>query len=168
MPQSQGKPIPLDTLTIRHERLARDFTASSLQNGLFATSYGAGFYEGYVGQRIDLVPVPDPATETVPPSLRADILKAPRSHRTIGRAFVVGSCLAAAVAGIAGAFMLYERHEYQSTDLERPATDARHRFDTDAAIAGVSGGVAAAVGLVGALLYALPSNGHGEVPATGN
>jgi len=170
LPESEGKTISLDTLAIRRERLARDFTASSLQSGLFATSYGAGFYEGYVGQRVDLVPVPDLATESVSASLPADLLtsKPPRSRRTVRRAFVAGACLAAAVAGIAGAFMLYERHEYQSTDLERPATAARSRFDTDATIAGISGGVAAALGLTGTLLYALPNGARIDSSVAGN
>ena len=164
LPESNGTSIALETLTVRRDLLARDFAASSLQSGLFATSYGAGFYEGYVGQRIDLVPVPDPSAAVAAPSLRADLSTVPpaRSHRAIERTLLAGSLLAGVAAGVAGGFMLAERQRYQSTDLERPATDARNRFDTAANVAAVSGGVAAALGLVAALLYARPAGGQAD------
>jgi crotonobetainyl-CoA:carnitine CoA-transferase CaiB-like acyl-CoA transferase len=64
--------------------------------------------------------------------------------------------------------MLYERQQYQSTDLERAATNARNRFEIAANVAGISGGVAAALGLVAALLYARPAGGQTDASAPGN
>jgi hypothetical protein len=164
----EGGAAVLDLLPIRRRAVARDFETSSIESGLFATAFGAGFYEGYVSQKTDLVPVPGPSLEAPVPDLRSSaLLGVSGTRKIVRRTLVAGAVVSAAIAGVAAGFMLYARHEYQSTDIERTATEARNRFETDAEISSIFGGIAGALGLAGAAMYALPSPKSSETAVTG-
>jgi hypothetical protein len=160
----------LESLVVRRQVVARDFETSAMRSGLFATAFGVGFYEGYISQKVELIPVPYPPAQA--PAADLDLRPAPARRdvsglrKTVGRTFLVGAALSAAVAGVATGFMLYARHQYQSTSVERTATEARDRFETDGMAAGIAGGASAALGIVGALLYWLPGSEPIVAPAT--
>lgn len=160
----------LESLAVRPQVVARDFETSAMRSGLFATAFGVGFYEGYISQKVELIPVLDPAIQG--PAADPDLRTGPAStevsspRKVVGRVFLAGAVLSAAVAGVAAGFMLYARHQYQSTSIERTATGARDRFETDGMVAGIAGGTAAALGIAGALLNWLPGSAQMTAPAT--
>lgn len=124
---------------------ARGAMESSLLLGLYATAFGPRYYQGYVDARGDLVPVPADTRGDAAPPLEG------RPARSIGApiAFVSAGALLVASLGF-GIDAAHAAHLYDSTSLERPASEARARFQRDRAIsllAGGGGAIAAGVGL---------------------
>jgi hypothetical protein len=143
-----GARLDLGSLTIRRARArARGSVDSSLREGLFQVRYGPAFYEGYVSQQVDFLPVqfhPDVSREMESP--RAD---RPSKIRKTTATVLLGAGGAAAIAAGTLAVMAFEsKRDYDQTDLERPATEAKKRYERNGTLAWVSG--AAAVGLAGA------------------
>ena len=127
---------------------------SALHEGLFKVRYGPAFYQGYVSQFDDIVAVPLG-------SERADdveVAKEPSSTRaTVGTVLLVAAGAAAVTAGVFTALALDARSDYEETELERPAQEARDRFERNRTAAWVSGGAALALGTTGVVLLALPT-----------
>jgi uncharacterized caspase-like protein len=104
---------------------ARGALDDAMRKGLFATAFGSAFYRGYVSQQQDLVSV------DFPDEVAADRF-APRpastGARTAGRVLLWSGVAAAAVAGVFGGLALGAESQYNATNVERTATDARDRF----------------------------------------
>jgi len=155
---SAGARVSLSDLPITGRRTAaRGSAALALQRGLFAAAFGTGFYEGYLSQRTDLIPV-----SPTRPSLLIAPSSEPREdgHRKLaGWASLVGA--AASVVGVVvyGGLSLYARNQYQNTDLEREAAAARTRFDQYSLRAGVAGALAAGFSLAGLWLISSSAGG---------
>jgi len=154
-----GGVLELDGVgTRRPATRARGALESSMRRGLFATPFGPSFYRGYVSHEPELVPVTfaarraptivmeAPAPEPAPPSLlpppRAERPNAAR--RTVGTALLAGGGVAAVVAGTFALAAWSADARYQSTSVERPASQAFSDFERDRAVA-IGAGIAAVV-----------------------
>jgi hypothetical protein len=104
---------------------ARGALDDAMRKGLFATAFGSAFYRGYVSQQQDLVSV------DFPEEIVADRLASRPSSaaaRTAGRVMLWTGVAAAAVAGVFGGLAWSAESQYNATNVERTATDARDRF----------------------------------------
>jgi hypothetical protein len=158
---SDGGIVELESLVGRSPEVrARGSLDSALRQGLFTARFGPAFYQGYVSQRDDLVPVPfgeamenrDNGTESQGSSTRA----------AIGTGLLVGGAVAAVAAATFTGLAVDARNDYEGTDLERSASEAKDRFNRYRTLAYATGGAALAMGGTGLLLIALPDERRPE------
>jgi hypothetical protein len=143
-----GGRVELGSLRVGPARTRpRGSVDSSLRDGLFRVRYGPAFYQGYVSQQIEFLPVqffPEAQQEVDAP--RAE--RASSSRKTLATVLLAAGGAAAVAAGVFTVAALESKHDYDQTDLERPATEAKQRYERNGTLAWVSG--AAALGLAGA------------------
>jgi Caspase domain len=136
------------------ELRSRGALESALRRGLFATAFGPAYYQGYVDNQSELVPVhladEAPAAQlnlTAPPP-------APAARRSWPALTALGVSAALTVtAGSFGVLAWKARSDYQSTNLERSADLARERFQDRRTAAMIAGSGAVISGGVGLLLW---------------
>jgi hypothetical protein len=149
-----GSTVLVATLAAKTERSrARGGAEEALRRGIFAVGYGPSFYRGVMARTKEFVAVaivnsPDGVVSTsdgdVSPSLPHDRESA---TRRLGAPLLVGAGAVVAAAGVTfGVLALKAGSDYESTNVERIASDARERFTAfrTAAIVSLAVGVAAA------------------------
>jgi hypothetical protein len=119
---------------------------ASLRRALFGSSYGPTYYRGFVDSSGVAGVVNWDATAGLP--LAKDAVRRPLA---VGAWALGGAALITACA--TGALAIQARRDFDATNLQRPASEARSRVITYSTIAGVTGGVAVAAALAGWLLW---------------
>jgi hypothetical protein len=116
------------------------------RDALFASDYGRSYYQGFVDSVGAL------GVQFADVTARRDATARSQSKKP--------ALVSAAVAGIAGttaivttALALSAKHDYETTNLQRPAEDARARYDRYLPIAIGSGAVAVAAGALSIYLW---------------
>jgi hypothetical protein len=144
-----GEIVRLDRLRVKPRSLAaRDALSSALERGLFVSPFGPDYYRGFVDREGEVsVSFPTPA----PPA-------APRDDRRAGRRVAGVTLFAISAAGAVtslalGGVALAARADYEATTLQRPAAEARARYDSFRAASGAAIGVAAALALTAAIVH---------------
>jgi hypothetical protein len=131
---------------------------AALHDGLFATPFGWSYYRGFVDAMPGTAPVPWSGGGAAPVASG----EAPVSHRDPLGAWVWGSAGASAAltagAVVFGAMAVHDRHDYDASPYQVPASDAAIRYTRDTAIA-YALGTGAVVG-AGVALYLLLHPGH--------
>jgi hypothetical protein len=116
---------------------------------LFSSEYGTAYYRGYVDS-IGALGVQFP-----PPVRDADRATAagPPGHRglAIAAASVAGASLIGSVAAVV--LSVRARHDFEATDLQRPAQEAKQRYDRDRVLAVATGGLAIGAGVAAYWLW---------------
>jgi hypothetical protein len=153
-----GATVRIESLRLATAEVrARGSLDSALRRGLFATRFGPAYYRGFVDRRDDLVPVAtvddEPMQEPSPPAPAT----AQRDRRRAQVSFVASGTLALGAA-IAGGLAWSAHHDFDETTFERPAMEARDRYERDAtlAIGTLIGAVVA--GGIGAFFWARASS----------
>lgn len=120
---------------------------ASYQQALFSAGYGRAYYQGYVDS-IGAVGVSFP-----PASVHAELRRdsSPKRRVAIGGGVVAGGLGVAAV--VTGVIAMNAKHEFQMTNLQRPAVEARHRYERYGTIAVVTGAAALATGALSYWLW---------------
>jgi hypothetical protein len=137
---------------------ARGSIDSAFHDGLFKVRFGPAFYQGYVSQFDDIVSVPFGPEEAEASKSRTDAGGETSSARTtVGTVLLAAAGASALAAGTFGVLALGAKNDYEETDLERPAEEARERFERYRTAAWVSAGAAVAFGTTGLVLIALPT-----------
>jgi hypothetical protein len=147
----------LASLSVRPARTrARGAIDSALRQGLFAARFGPAFYLGFVSRERELVPVSFALEHAESRGDRSEPSHASRGALPIA---LLASAGAAAVAtGVFVGLALDAKGDYEGTDLERQAHDARGRFERMRAVAWIGGSVAVALGGAGLVVLAWPTN----------
>jgi hypothetical protein len=137
----------------RAEVHSRGALESALRRGLFATAFGPAYYQGYVDNQNDLVPV-------FLPGDAAAVRVTTTGRETPGAG---GRWPALAALGVSAALTvtaatfsvlaLQARSDYRNTPYERPADLARQRFSDRRTAAMIAGSGALVAGGVGLLLW---------------
>jgi hypothetical protein len=132
---------PPEGATVRFEDLrlaatevrARGALDSALRRGLFATRFGPDYYRGFVDRNEELVPIPLPeADAAVEVAASGDgVPPASRRLRRAALASYVGAGALALGAGVFGALAYNAKSDFDNTMLERPAQDAKGRYERD-------------------------------------
>jgi hypothetical protein len=127
---------------------ARGSIEASYQAALFSADYGRAYYQGYVDS-IGAVSVHFRAAET----LTGERPQTSNPKRTVAvtTGVVAGALGVTAIA--TGVIALKARHDFSATDLQRPAEEARRRYERYGTIAVVTGVAAAASGAVSYWLW---------------
>jgi hypothetical protein len=161
---ARGSRVAMETLALKPASTrARGSMDSALRRGLFAIPFGPVYYRGFVDSHAsELVAVPlsdlgdvawsGPATPDAP-------TPAPEKRsRTAGWVVTSLGLAAGATAGVFAGFAVQAQNDYNATQLERQASDAKNRFELDRDLA-IGFGVGAAVGLgIGMTLLLLPDH----------
>jgi len=157
----KGAAVELGSLQPRAQGTrARGAIDSALHEGLFKVRYGPAFYQGYVSQYDDIVAVQfgaekaDPTRDSPPERAAAERSS---TQKTVATVLVVAGGVAAVAAGVFTGLALDAKSDYEDTDLERSAEEARDRFNRNRTAAWVSGAAALGLGGAGIVLFALPS-----------
>jgi hypothetical protein len=159
-----GASVELGSLRVRSPRArARGAIDSALREGLFQVRYGPAFYQGYVSQHADFLPVhfsPEVASDagrqrTEPAPERAEPHSGTR--KTAATVLLVAGGAAAIAAGAFTVMALDSKNEYDQTDLERPANEAKERYERNGTLAWVSGAVAVGLAGTGLTLFVWPT-----------
>lgn len=118
---------------------------ASYRGALFVSEYGRDYYRGYVDS-VGGLAVQFPSPSPGAPAVRA-APAAPRGDR--GLAIAMASIAGVALIGSAAATTLAieARRDFAATDLQRPAQDARDRYELDRAVAIAAGAVAIGAGV---------------------
>ena len=127
---------------------------AALHEGLFATPFGPSYYQGFIDRDHDLVPVPLPRYAPLEPSRETPAPIA--SARPWGWASAGTAGALALGAGAFGWMALQAKSDYDSTPLQRAASDANDRYKRDTTAAYALGGAAVAVGLLAGYLFVRP------------
>ncbi len=144
--------------------VARGSVQGALQHGLFASSYGAGYYRGYVDSQ-SLVPVvfgppralPEPSTLELDTSpIRTEPMTAPTPATPIdrpnrassgsvwgARGLAIGAGVAFATSAVLGYLALDRRRSFERTDKQRQAHELAEEYENY----GTASLISAAVGL---------------------
>lgn len=133
--------VMLAALTLGENRTGRrGAIEASYQGALFSAHYGRAYYQGYVDS-IGAVGVSFP-----PSSMPVDHPHASRTKRrvAIGTGLVAGGLGLTAIA--TGVVALKAKHDFEETSLQRPAEEARRRYERYGTIAVVTGVAAVASG----------------------
>lgn len=122
---------------------ARGAMEAALLDGLYANAFGPTYYRGYVDARSDLVPVAEWTTS------EATQVAADRPARPTGEYVAFGGSGVLLLGSLGFTIdALSAAHTYDQTSLERPAAEARTRFERDRWIAiGAASGGAVLAGL---------------------
>jgi hypothetical protein len=149
-----GEKMALDRVQIAsRDTRARGALSSSLRRGLFATSFGLGYYRGFVDHQDDLVAIevrdPDPAVKAVdrPPPVSSRRRRAAWISVAAATGLGVG-------AAVLGALAWKDRQDFENTYLERPAQEAEGRYRRDLTLSLSSLLVGVAAGGLSAYLLA--------------
>jgi hypothetical protein len=114
----------------------------SYRTALFSSEYGRDYYRGYVdsigGLTVHFPSPGAPAARAAPTATRGE------RGLAIAMAALAGVALAGSVT--ATALAIGARQDFAATDLQRPAQDARDRYERDRAVAIAAGSVALAAG----------------------
>lgn len=141
--------VTLASLRVGATRVAaRGSIEASYREALFSAGYGRAYYQGFVDS-IGAVGVQFAAL----PQHLDDRGPAPRTER---RAAVVTGVVAGALGLTAiatGVVALKAKHDYDTTDLQRPADEARRRYERYGTIAVVTGVAGVAAGAVSYWLW---------------
>ncbi len=140
--------VQLATVSLGDSRSGRRGSIeASYQDALFSAGYGRAYYQGYVDS-IGAVGVqfasPPAPTERVDGSTG-------RRPLALGTTVVAGGLAVTAIA--TGAIALGAKSDYDETELQRPAEEARRRYERYGAIAVVTGVGAVASGVVAYWLW---------------
>ena len=141
-----GEIVRLEKLAWRKRSVAaRGSIEATLRRALFQSAYGPTYYRGYV----DSAGVTSVGWD---PSLRL-ALETGISRRPVAvSAFVVGGA-ALIAAGATAALAIQARGDFDATDLQRKAAEARGRVITFTAVAATAGAVAVAAIVTGLLVW---------------
>lgn len=134
--------VTLATLALGESRSGRrGAIEASYQGALFSSHYGRAYYQGYVDS-IGAVGVRFPPSASMP----VDHPRASRTRRrvAIGASLVAGGLGITAIA--TGVVALSAKHDFEATSLQRPAEEARRRYERFGTIAVVTGVAAVATG----------------------
>jgi hypothetical protein len=164
---SAGDSLALASLALGPSRArSRGALETSLARGLFGTRFGPAFYLGYTSGQGGLAPVQLPPEVDAEPGQRSET---PYGHsswrRPAGTALLFTSGAAAVTAGIFTGLALGARSDYESARYERPAAEARGRFNRSQIVAWTSAGAAAIFGAAGAGLLFWPGPNDGRKPS---
>jgi hypothetical protein len=126
---------------------ARGSIESSYRTSLFSSEYGRDYYRGYV----DSIGVP--GVQFAEPVQVAVTAPPPNPSRALAitAASVAGASLVVSIA--ATSLAVTAKHEFEATDLQRPAEAARQRYDRDRAVAIAAGAVALGTGIAAYWLW---------------
>jgi hypothetical protein len=168
IPPGAGPTLALESLPPAQPRArARGAIDSAMRKGLFATAFGPAFYKGYVSQQPELVAVelaPDAPPGPVVP-LVADAGPTDGARRTVGQVLLWSAAAAGATAAVFGGLALHAESQYNGTNVEAAATDARNRYYRYR-LAGIASGVGA-LALLGAGVAVLVGT-HAAPPPDNN
>jgi hypothetical protein len=129
---------------------ARGAIEGAMERGLFAAAYGPGFYRAFIEGREELVPIP------IAPQGDEPLTAAPGPSRTAGWVTLGAGGVLGAATGVLFGLTLSAKSDWESTSLERPATEARDDF-TKLRTASVLGGALTALAVgVGVWLLVRP------------
>lgn len=149
-----GERFALDRVQLADNDVrARGALESALRRGLFATTFGPGYYRGFVDRSEDLAAVQVSEAEVLVALPSAEGPRAPSSRR---RAAWISFGVAAALgvgAGILGAMTWDARSDFENTYLERPAEEAQTRYQRNLTLSLTSLGAAAVAAGIGSWLY---------------
>jgi hypothetical protein len=170
--EAEIRPQPGATVTLASLAMTsnparpRGSVGSSLRRGLFAAPFGPGFYRGFANARPEMTAVPVPVPTDSAPFVSRDSpvtppSKVPAMASLAGAGALLATCVVATVVAVGASA------DYNRTNLEKPASDAKSRFETSRAIALGAGAGAAALGGLGLWLLVRPG-GSPTVPAGGN
>jgi hypothetical protein len=127
---------------------SRGSIEASYQTALFSADYGRAYYQGYVDS-IGAVGVNFPPPEQLPDDQH--------SGSTTKRRIAIGTGIVGAALGVTaiatGVLALQAKRDYDSTELQRPADEARRRYQRYGTIAVVSGVAALASGAISYWLW---------------
>ncbi|HEX6277092.1 MAG TPA: caspase family protein, partial [Polyangiaceae bacterium] len=150
-----GEPVALASLAASPPRArARGALDSALRDGLFAVRFGPAFYEGYVSQREELVPVP--ITPERAERRDAEGSSKASARASVGTALLLGGGAALVAGGVFTGLAIDAKNDYEATDLERSAEEASDRFHRYRTAAWLTGGTAVVLGAAGATLLLWP------------
>ena len=157
-----GTLIAFNDISITTRSVAeRGSIATSYRTALFSSPYGKDYYQGFVDSiGATGVRFPEPA----PPELRLDAAPSPSGHKklSIGLFSVAG---ASALASVTTGILAYNaKQDFNDTDLQRPAHDAKERYDRYRTISIATGVTAVAAGVAAWWLW--PNSETKIVPAT--
>jgi hypothetical protein len=159
----EGTRIALESLTPAPPRIRpRGSLALSMERGLFGTPFGPTFYAGYMTDRDGFVAVPsvvdvdEPAHRTSSPVAVSSAREDGSLRKPIGTALLIGAGAAAVTSGVFVGLSLDARADYENTNLEREASEARSRFYNYRALAWGTAGMAVALGASGAVILLWP------------
>jgi hypothetical protein len=143
-----GDRIAIGELRWSSRAIAGRGSIDSSYLSLFSAEYGTAYYRGYVDSIGALgVQFPPPARDADRPATAAP------GHRglAIAAASVAGASLVGSVAAVV--LSVRARHDFEATDLQRPAQEAKQRYDRDRVLAVATGGVAVGAGAVACWLW---------------
>ncbi len=135
----------------------RGSVSSALGKALFASPYSATYYRGFVDSR-GQVSVSFRASE----GLSMQTRMTPRKAIAVTSIAVGGAALI--TSGILAVLAIKAQTEFEKTNLQRAAFEARTRADEFTMAAAIAGGTAAALGVAGWLLW--PSTSQTTISAT--
>lgn len=131
---------------------ARGAVGDALERGLFASSFGPLYYQGWIDHQEQgdaMQPVPlDHSGEHVRQVQETATLE--RGSRTAGVALLTTGAVLAAGCVVFGGLAAQARSDYNATGYERPSTDASHRYTGFVSGSLVALGVAVIAGGLGA------------------
>jgi hypothetical protein len=150
---ASGEHLPLDHVVLAaNDMRARGALESALRRGLFATTFGPGYYRGFVDHGDELVAVPLPENEVIVAAPSPDAGEPSRRRRAAWISF--GTAAAFGVgAGILGGMAWDARNDFENTYIERQADDAQSRYRRDITLSLTSLGAAVIAGAIGTWLY---------------
>ncbi len=135
----------------------RGSIAASYHSALFASPYSRDYYQGYVDSigepavRFSETSPPLAPGPSGPPRDTASLARRDDNTLAIGLLSVAGvSALASVTTGV----LTYQaKQDYESTDLQRPAQDAKERYERYRTVSLVTGAVAVGAGVAGWWLW---------------
>jgi hypothetical protein len=157
-----GKTVHFASLEYRSAETltARGSIDDSLRKGFFTSSFGASYYRGYV-DRWGVVGV-----EFAEPPLVTQSLSRPSQVPAI--TCLVGSGLALASTAVFAALAFRAKQDFDTTDLQKPAQEAKTRMVSYQALAVGSGVVSAGLAVAAWLLWPNEPWTVGPSPGTGS
>jgi caspase domain-containing protein len=142
-----GRVARLDRASMRGASIvARDALATAFERGLFAAPFGPAYYRGFV-DRAGSTPVVFASGDDDAASARR------RTRRRASLASFTLSGAALTAATVTGALALQALSDWHATDLQRPAADARTRYQALDAAAFATLGVGLTALAVGAVVF---------------
>ncbi|NVB81733.1 MAG: caspase family protein [Kofleriaceae bacterium] len=157
-------PVALASVSLGELRSgSRGSIEASYQQALFSADYGRAYYQGYVDS-IGAVGVHFP-----PASVQAEVHYGSPTKRRVA----IGGGLVATGLGITAiataVVALNAKHDFETTNLQRPAEEARQRYERYGPIAVVTGAAALATGAISYWLWRDSKSNTRVVPlAPGN
>ena len=135
-------PVTLAALAFGESRSgSRGSIEASYRGALFSANYGRAYYQGYVDS-IGAVGVAFPPHSVVP----ADRPGGTRPSRRLALGTGIAAGALGVTALVTGAIALDAKRDYDATDLQRPAEEARRRYERYGTVAIATGVAALAAG----------------------